>query len=67
MSSKKIVFKISKDGNVVIDKLEGYGASCLEATKFLERALGNSDEASRRFTAEYNEPAETSSEEHLRH
>jgi hypothetical protein len=65
--SKKIVFKISKDGDVVINKLEGYGSSCLEATKLLERALGHSDEASRRFTEEYNEPVESSGEERIQH
>jgi hypothetical protein len=56
--SKRIVFKINKEGDVVIDKVEGYGSSCLEATKFLEKALGAVDEKSRRMTEEYNDSIE---------
>jgi hypothetical protein len=65
--SKKIVFKIDREGSVKIDKLEGYGGSCLDVTKMLERALGGADESSRKFTEEYNEPSETSTDEHIRH
>lgn len=65
--SKKIVIKIGKDGNVIVDKLEGYGSRCLEATRSLERALGCSDENSRRFTDEYNDPAENVHTEHIEH
>jgi len=57
--SKKIVFKISKDGDVLIDKVEGYGSTCLEATKFIEKALGRADESTRRMTEEYEEPLKT--------
>ena len=64
--SKRIVFKISKEGDVVIDKVEGYGSSCLEATKFLERALGSADEKSRRMTDEYNDSIEVDLEMHDR-
>jgi hypothetical protein len=53
--SKKIVFKIGKDGNVSITNLEGYGDSCLETTKMLERALGTADESTRKMTDEYTE------------
>jgi hypothetical protein len=56
--SKRIVFKINKEGNVTIDKVEGYGADCLDATKMLERALGKVDESSRRMTDEYNDSIE---------
>lgn len=55
--SKKIVFQVSKDGNVSITKLEGYGDACLETTKMLERALGNADESTRKMTDEYSEGA----------
>lgn len=65
--SKKIVFKIGKDGNVSIDKLEGYGSSCLDTTKMLERALGKADEDSRRMTDEYNEDITHDSSDHIRH
>jgi hypothetical protein len=65
--SKKIVFKISKDGDVLVDSVEGYGSSCLEATKMIEKALGKSDEGTRSFTEEYNEPVEQENSEHLRH
>jgi hypothetical protein len=65
--SKKIVLKIGRDGSVKVDKLEGYGEGCLEATKFLERALGGVDESSRKFTEEYNEPCHTDTDEHIRH
>lgn len=64
--SKKIVLKISKDGNVVVDSVEGYGSKCLEATKSLERALGSANEASRKMTEEYEE-CEASAAEHIEH
>jgi hypothetical protein len=53
--SKKIVFRVGKDGNVSITKLEGYGEACLDATKMLERALGSADESTRKMTDEYND------------
>jgi len=53
--SKKITFRVGKDGQVSITKLEGYGDACLDATKMLERALGKADESSRKMTEEYNE------------
>jgi hypothetical protein len=63
--SKKIIFKINKEGNVSIDKVEGYGSSCLDTTRIIERALGQSDESSRRITDEYLEPASHSQEKHI--
>jgi GTP cyclohydrolase III len=54
--SKQIVFRINNNGDVTLDKVEGYGAGCLEATKAIERALGKSDESSRRTTDEYEDP-----------
>jgi hypothetical protein len=65
--SKKIVFKIGQDGNVSIDKLEGYGSTCLDTTKMLERALGKADENTRRMTDEYNEDITQDSSDHIRH
>jgi hypothetical protein len=53
--SKKIVFKINKNGEVLIDKVEGYGASCRDITSLIEQALGTADESSREYTAEYCE------------
>jgi hypothetical protein len=50
--SKSLTFIIDADGNVRIDKVEGYGAGCLEATKLLERRLGAADLASRKYTEE---------------
>jgi hypothetical protein len=64
--SKKIVFKITKDGDVVVDKVEGYGSSCLEATKFIEKALGKADESTRRMTEEYEEPLRVDNSERIR-
>ena len=64
--SKKIVFKITKDGDVVIDKVEGYGSSCLEATKFIERALGKADESTRRMTEEYEDTVRVDNSERIR-
>jgi hypothetical protein len=65
--SKKIVFKVDKNGNALIESVEGFGHTCLDATKFLEHALGSADESSRRLTQEYNEPLDVSEEQHLRH
>lgn len=65
--SKKIVFKINKEGNAVIDQVEGFGSACVDATKFLERALGQADESSRLLTDEYNEPVKSSDLEHIHH
>jgi hypothetical protein len=56
--SKKIIFKINGNGNVSIDKVEGYGSSCLDATKFIETALGRANESSRVLTHEYEEAQE---------
>jgi hypothetical protein len=64
--SKKIVFKVSKDGNASIENVEGFGSSCMDATRFIEYALGSADETSRRLTEEYNEPVEVSGEYHIR-
>jgi hypothetical protein len=64
---KKIVFKIGKDGNVSIEQLEGYGSGCLDATKFLERALGQADEGTRKMTEEYEDPVSSSVGEHIQH
>lgn len=54
--SKLVEFSIDVEGNVKIAKLEGYGSGCIEATKFLEQALGKADECSRQCTDEINEP-----------
>ena len=65
--SKKIVFKIDNEGSVAITEVEGYGSSCLEATKQIEKGLGLVDETSRKFTSEYNDPVEQKQEKHIRH
>jgi hypothetical protein len=65
--SKKITFRIGKDGNASIENVEGFGTSCMDATRFLEHALGNVDESSRKMTDEYNKPSEVSEEYHIRH
>jgi hypothetical protein len=54
--SKNVTFIIDNNGNVKIDKVEGYGSSCLDATKFLEERLGGVEESTRELTEEYNEP-----------
>ncbi len=51
--SKKIVFKIDKEGNVKIDEITGFGSECKNFTELLENSLGTTDEASRVFTDEY--------------
>ena len=65
--SKKIVFNINSEGNVTIAKVEGYGSSCLDATKFIESRLGKADEASRELTEEYEEPIGISAQEKVKH
>lgn len=50
--SKLVELSIDLEGNVKIEKLEGYGAECAEATQILEKALGKADESSRVFTDE---------------
>jgi hypothetical protein len=54
--SKTMEFSIDPEGAVKIVKVEGFGSGCLEATKFLERALGGADETTRNLTDERNEP-----------
>jgi hypothetical protein len=54
--SKTMEFSIDPEGAVKIVKVEGFGSGCLEATKFLERALGGADETTRNLTDEINEP-----------
>jgi GTP cyclohydrolase III len=65
--SKQIVFKVNNEGHVTIDKLEGYGSGCLDATKMLERALGMVDESSRKMTHEYDKDLTVDNAEHIRH
>jgi hypothetical protein len=65
--SKRVVFRISSEGNVAVDSVEGYGSSCLDATALLEQALGKVDELSRRFTEEYNEPIASEGAQHIQH
>jgi len=65
--SKKIVFKINKNGDVVIDKVEGYGSSCLDATKLLERKIGLADESTRKLTSEFEELPPVETDESIRH
>lgn len=40
-----------------ITAVHGYGANCLEATKFLESALGKVDESTRTTTDEMLQPS----------
>jgi hypothetical protein len=61
--SKNITFIIDKDGNVKVDKVEGYGSGCLEATKLIEERLGGAEESTRNLTEEYNEPIENGGNE----
>jgi hypothetical protein len=56
--SKNITFIIDNNGNVKVDKVEGYGSGCLEATKLIEDRLGGAEEGSREMTEEYNKPVE---------
>ncbi len=59
--SKEVTFIIGKEGEVRIDKLEGYGSGCLEATELLEKRLGGVDNSSRRMTEEYERPIQNES------
>jgi len=63
--SKKLVFKVSKEGDVVIDKVEGYGSSCMDITRQLEGALGTISD--RTMTDEYNEPVKGCTDERVVH
>lgn len=63
--SKKIVFKVTKNGDVDITHVEGYGSSCMDATKLLERKIGLADESSRKVTEEFLCSADNSTEEHI--
>jgi hypothetical protein len=65
--SKKIIFKINKNGDVLIDKVEGYGSECLQATKFIEGRLGSADESSRKLTSEFEELPPTEMTEVVEH
>ena len=65
--SKKIIFKINREGEVLIDKLTGYGKGCKEITKILADALGEVDESTRKLTEEYDKPVETNAGEHVSH
>jgi hypothetical protein len=65
--SKKMTFKIDKEGNVLVEKVEGYGSSCLEVTRNLEKALGSADESTRVLTDEINKPVELDNRERSTH
>ena len=61
--SKNITFIIDNNGNVKVDKVEGYGSSCLEATKLIEERLGGAEEGTRQLTEEFNEPVKNDGNE----
>jgi hypothetical protein len=61
--SKNITFIIDNNGNVKVDKVEGYGSSCLEATKIIEDRLGGAEEGTRQLTEEFNEPVKNDGSE----
>lgn len=65
--SKKIVFKINREGNVLIDEVHGYGSGCLDATKFIEKQLGGADEGTRKLTEEFEEPISEEQDRHIEH
>ena len=65
--SKKMTFKINKDGNVIVDSVEGYDRACMEATKFIEKALGKADESTRKTTEEYDKPVKLDNRENIQH
>jgi len=50
--SKSLTFIIDAEGDVRIDKVEGYGSSCLNATRMLEDRLGVPDTSTRKYTEE---------------
>jgi hypothetical protein len=52
MSDRSMTFLIDTDGNVRIANVEGFGDSCLDATKLLEQRLGQVDASSRKTTDE---------------
>ena len=60
---KNITFIIDNNGNVKVDKVEGYGSSCLEATKLIEERLGGAEEGTRQLTEEFNEPVKNDGNE----
>ena len=62
-----MTFKIDKEGNVLVEKVEGYGSSCLEVTRNLERALGSADESTRVIADEFNKPVEQDNRERASH
>jgi hypothetical protein len=59
-----MTFIINNEGNILVEKVEGYGSSCLEVTRNLEKALGKADESSRKLTAEFNNSAELDNQEY---
>lgn len=52
---KKIIFQITKEGDVIQQDAIGYGSKCLEATQHLEQRLGQPLESTRQLTENYNE------------
>lgn len=63
--SKLIEFAVDTEGNVKIANVEGYGAGCLEATKWLEKVLGRADETTRTLTDEINKPASIDASDYI--
>ena len=63
--SKKVVFKVDKEGNIGIDEVHGYGSACKDFTKSLEDRLGGADESSRKLTSEFDELPESNVGEHI--
>lgn len=62
MGKRELRIKIAEDGSVTVGVTGAPGASCLDATKFLEDALGVV--SARDLTGEYYEQSESALVEH---
>ncbi len=59
---KELKIVISKTGEVTVEVIGSTGSGCLDETKFLEHALGNTVK-DRQLTAEFHNNTETKEEE----
>ena len=62
--SRKAEFRINKDGNLQVVKLEGFGSGCMKFTEGLERGVGQADESTRKMTDEYDKPVKQGTDDY---
>ena len=56
--SKSLRYRIDVEGNLKVEKLEGFGDACKQFTAAMEKDIGTPDESTRKMTDEFDKPVQ---------